>query len=172
MSLLQNAANDGRLSAAAVLIEAGANVNFLGGSLDRSALHYAGYRNNLAMTELLLDSGADPNIAALDGERPLHTAAFAGDLPIIMALLREGADVTAKNGRGHTAMDVANFRAAERFQFAQRPFTEIADYLKEQMEAAALRAEAERAQRETVAHDLATLKSRRPERFRLKPGKA
>lgn len=170
MSLLQNAANDGRLHAAAILIESGADVNFRGGSLDLSALHYAAYRNNSGMTELLLDSGADPNIAAKDGERPLHTAAFAGDLQIIRALLEAGADVAAKNGRGHTAMDVANFRAAERFQFAQRPFTEVAEYLKEQMEAAALRAEAERAQHETVVSNIATLKSKRPERFRIRPG--
>jgi ankyrin repeat protein len=169
ISLLQNAANDGRLESAAALVEAGANVDLQSGPHHWTALHYAASRNNARITQLLLDAKADPNAATPDGERPMHTAAFAGDLEVVMALVGAGADVTAKNNRGHTAMEIATLRAEERFQFAQAPFVDIAVYLKKQMEAAQLRADAERAQQETVAHDIAVLKSRHPGRFRLKP---
>ena len=169
ISLLQHAANNGRMQAAAALIEAGASLNQNNGPSHWTALHYAAYRNNAAMAQLLLDAKADPNVATPDGERPLHTAAHAGDLDVIKALVKAGADIFAKDARNHTAMDIATIRAAERLQFAQRPFTDIAEYLKQEMDAAAQRAEAARLQKETVAHDLAALKARHPERFRLKP---
>lgn len=170
MTLLQNAVNDGRIISAASLLEAGANVNLSGGGSHWTALHYAAYRTNREMTRLLLGAKADPNVATPDGERPLHTAAFAGDLEVAMQLVKAGADVMAKNSRGYTAMEIATFRAEERFQFAQKPFVEIAVYLKKEMEAVQLRADTERAQQDVAARTIAALKSRHPERYRIKPG--
>lgn len=169
LTLLQNAANEGKLTSAACLLEAGADVNLSGGPSHWTALHYAAYRTNPGMTRLLLNAKADPNAATPRGERPLHTAACAGDLEVVIELIKAGADPTAKDDRGHTAMEIATRRAEERLQFAQKPFVEVAVYLKKEMEAAELRADTERAQREASAQTIAALKSRHPERYRLKP---
>lgn len=169
LTLLQNAANEGRQAAAEALINLGADVNATGGPSHWTALHYAAYRNNRAMVEVLLRGQADPNIATPDAETALHTAAHAGDINVVVALIHGGADATAKDKRGHTAGKIAAIRAAERFQFAQQPFVEIADYLAGKVQEAELRVRRERQQREEVARDLSKLKALRPERCRLKP---
>jgi len=43
--------------------------------------------------QMLLKSGADPNITMENGETPLHVAARNGRLRIIRLLLQDGADL-------------------------------------------------------------------------------
>jgi cytohesin len=51
----------------------------------------------LALTQLLLEHGADPNIQQQDGDTPLHVAAFRGDVEATQLLLSYGAKVDIKN---------------------------------------------------------------------------
>lgn len=56
---------------------------------------------------LLLEAGADPNVADADGETPLHLAVRAGDAGLAQLLIRAGANVNARNFDGNTALDAA-----------------------------------------------------------------
>jgi ankyrin repeat protein len=60
-----------------------------------------------AMAALLLDHGADPNIAQQDGFTPLTAAAQDGNLPLTRLLLNAGARRNACNANNKTALDVA-----------------------------------------------------------------
>lgn len=78
--------------------------SFCGPNNDRSLLHYAVIRCDLAAARWLLRHGASPNVKSHDtdlyGERdtswtPLHHAARNGDVPTCKLLLAAGADVDA-----------------------------------------------------------------------------
>ena len=62
----------------------------------------------LAMTNLLLAYGADPNaVAAVSGSTPLHLAARSGAAAVVELLLRAGATLEARNRHGLTPLAVA-----------------------------------------------------------------
>jgi ankyrin repeat protein len=67
--------------------------------------------------KLLLDRGADPDIADAEGVTPLMNAARTRCLACVTALLEHGADVRRTDQHGNTALDVARragrTRAAE-----------------------------------------------------------
>ena len=56
-------------------------------------------------TRLLLDAGADPNIAAEDGCTPLMAAALSRSEACVTLLLHTGADAHARNADGRTVLD-------------------------------------------------------------------
>ena len=58
-------------------------------------------------TGFLLNQGADPNLAARDGETPLIAAARIGYMGALADLIRLRAKVDAANRRGETALIVA-----------------------------------------------------------------
>ena len=170
ITLLMNAANDGRISSAEALLEAGADPNVIGSPSGWTAMHYAAYRGNTGMAELLLKHNADTEIRSrLGGDTVLHTAAFNGTLELVKTLVEAGADIMAKDDRGNTAMQIAIYRSKDRFNLWGKPFGEVAEYLKNKMEEAELRAEAEKSRVAQVAADVAKLKSLKPERFRIRP---
>jgi ankyrin repeat protein len=72
-------------------------------------LYMAILLNNTAMTNLLLDNGAHPNISyqEIDGATPLHIAAIFDNISIVSKLLEKGAHINAKNMYGYTALDYA-----------------------------------------------------------------
>jgi ankyrin repeat protein len=63
---------------------------------------------------LLLRAGADPNSRTKLGETPLHTAAFYGNEAAVRLLVAHGADVTAKDAKGQSALSIAKDRVVRR----------------------------------------------------------
>ncbi|MCG8097488.1 MAG: ankyrin repeat domain-containing protein, partial [Candidatus Thiodiazotropha taylori] len=57
--------------------------------------------------KLLLEAGADVNLADSDGVTPLMEAARTGSGEIVTLLLQHNADKTNKDNEGHTAADIA-----------------------------------------------------------------
>lgn len=73
-------------------------------------LHCVCCDDDVCVTTLLLDAGADPNgITIDDGYTPLHWACVFGHLKIVQLLIRNGAmpSMDVKNIHGHTPLDIA-----------------------------------------------------------------
>jgi ankyrin repeat protein len=110
------AAQRGDATVAFAAIEDGVDVN--GKSPDgTTALHWAVYRDNLALVERLIAAGADVMAANEFGSTPLAEAATVGNAAVIEALLKAGAAVDAPGSDGQTALMVVarsgNTAAAE-----------------------------------------------------------
>ena len=73
-----------------------------------TALHWAAFRDDLALVKMLLGAGADVKAATRDGAlTPLFLACTNGNAAIIGALLGAGADANSVNGNGTTALMTA-----------------------------------------------------------------
>jgi ankyrin repeat protein len=110
------AAQRGDATVALAAIEDGVDVN--GKSPDgTTALHWAVYRDNLALVQRLIAAGADVSAANEFGSTPLAEAATVGNAAVIEALLKGGAPVDAPGSDGQTALMVVarsgNTAAAE-----------------------------------------------------------
>lgn len=85
----------GRASVVETLLGFGADVHLNGGSLGETALHIAAsldVEDAIECAQMLLKSGALPNIARNDGETALHIAARNPLFEMTRVLLMEGAD--------------------------------------------------------------------------------
>ena len=162
MPLLHRAASAGRLGAAQFLLEAGASPDLKGGPSANTALHFAAYRNDGAMAELLLRHGAALHETNGGGETPLHMAAHMGAADAVILLVKAGARLDLKNHGGQTPREVAEYRA-ETLQDAPE-FRQIAAFLYR----AEIAPKAEQMAQEKVARDLGALKSYNPHRYKLK----
>lgn len=67
-------------------------------------LMLASYNEQLEMTRVLLEHGADPQIANDMGQIPLAGAAFKGNAEMVRLLIEHGADVNARMPDGKTAL--------------------------------------------------------------------
>jgi ankyrin repeat protein len=75
---------------------------------ETTPLHWAAYNDDLALTKLLLASGAKADARTrLRGLTPLHMAAENGDAALIDALLQGGATADATNDSGTTPLMIA-----------------------------------------------------------------
>ncbi len=89
------AAQNGDVTTVRVLIDQGVDVNAAQGD-GMTALHWAAKQRDADLTELLLESGADPRAMTRIGSyTPLHLAARGGGAATVQALLEAGSDPTA-----------------------------------------------------------------------------
>jgi ankyrin repeat protein len=114
MTALLFAARDGNLGAVQALVESGADVNQVSGGDGTSPINIAIANGHYTVGKYLLDQGADPNLANLDGLTPLYATVnlrFApvswapnprtdqesvGSLELMEALLERGANPNAR----------------------------------------------------------------------------
>ncbi|XP_026106374.1 probable protein S-acyltransferase 23 isoform X1 [Carassius auratus] len=69
-----------------------------------TALHFAALHGNRPMAELLLNSGADPNIPCDSGITPFHFACRNGHIFIMHKMMQHGADLHIVDKQGKTSL--------------------------------------------------------------------
>ena len=105
---LHRAVTAGNLGRMQVLIAAGADLNAIETDGDFAPLHFAARLGQTSAAKLLLDAGADPNIANSVGMTPLLVASHFGTASIVKLLIEHGADVDALGTeQGIAALHVA-----------------------------------------------------------------
>ncbi|KAL2832517.1 ankyrin repeat-containing domain protein [Aspergillus cavernicola] len=87
-----------------LLIKAGVNVNSVTGINNVTPLLLATSKSHFRAAELLVNHGADVNIADTLGRSPLINAAELGTLSIVDLLVRRGADINHTNSAGRSAL--------------------------------------------------------------------
>jgi len=77
--------------------------------MNYTALHWAAATGHNDIVELLLHSGADPNVLTTNGDSPLHLATFKGHSLVVATLLKEEwkVDVDVRNRDGKKAEELA-----------------------------------------------------------------
>lgn len=101
------AAGMGYLDIMQILLDNGADANG-GGRL--TCLQHAVIRQQPAAVRLLLDKGADIQLASERGLTSLHFAVIRRDGEMVNILLGNGADVNAKDAHGRTPIDWAAYK--------------------------------------------------------------
>jgi hypothetical protein len=93
----------------AVLDKGTVDVNATVNGNDETALYLAVHYEVMGteVQQMLLDAGADPNVANRAGKTPLHLAAQIGRLDKIHPLLRHGGDLNRQDANGDTALHLA-----------------------------------------------------------------
>lgn len=77
-------------------------------SCGKSFLHELAREGDTLSAEVLIQAGANPDMADDEGRRPLHEAAFFGHLDMVVMLLRQGALLDAPiHPFGYTALFLA-----------------------------------------------------------------
>lgn len=117
------AAYFGRVESAEILLQRGADPNVEARNQTRtrpihSAIANRDHEAALAMARLLVDNGAEVDIAQEGGWTPLHQAAAHGQTQVVEMLLANGARPGRTSDDGRTASDMA--REAGHQQVAER----------------------------------------------------
>ncbi|CAK0754809.1 hypothetical protein CVIRNUC_002326 [Coccomyxa viridis] len=80
----------------------------IAGQSGYTPLHYAARAGHRDAVIMLLNAGADVNMATRAGRAtPLHRAAYMGHTVVADVLLERGADASLQDADGHTALDKA-----------------------------------------------------------------
>jgi ankyrin repeat protein len=102
---LHLAAFFGRQPAAERLLAAGAGLSTLSrNALHNTPLHAAVAGGHVDVSLLLIDAGADVNVADAGGHTPFHIAAEGGYVPVARALFARGADAHAVDVEDRTPL--------------------------------------------------------------------
>ena len=100
----------GNLAQVQAALNQGADINATGGAMQDTALIRAVDNNNYAVVEyLLLEHGADPNIADITGWTPLHVAVSRLLPAVVKLLLDKGADPTLRNNVDQIPAELLQF---------------------------------------------------------------
>merc|ERR1712037_1021524 len=83
------------------------NVNCRVRHFDVTPLHGAASQGHKEMVKLLIESGADPNVADIDGGRPLHWAVRNGHVEVAQLLIERGANPNLTDRYGGTPLHEA-----------------------------------------------------------------
>ena len=76
-------------------------------------LYEASANNNVELVRLLLDIGADINLANRDGETPLYVASLFGYVKMVRILAERGANINKANNVGATPLWIASAQGNE-----------------------------------------------------------
>ena len=105
-SPLADVIEENRREAALELIAEGADVNAAQGD-GTTPLHWATYKLDLELVQLLVDRGAKADTQNRYGATPLGEAVKSAHVPLTAALLEAGANANAANGDGETVLMLA-----------------------------------------------------------------
>ena len=105
-SEVADAAQNGNRGAVQKLIQQKADVNVpqVDGA---TALHWAVYRDDAELLDMLIRAGADVKAANSEGVTPLSMAALFGNAPVIDRLIKAGADAKQRGPSGETMVMLA-----------------------------------------------------------------
>lgn len=138
---LLEAAGQGHLEMARLLIDRGAKIDYTGMS-EGSPLTLAAYMGQVDFLRLFLAAGANPNLALpVGGETALHMAAVANRTKAALLLLDAGAN---PNQHARSGVVTSMFDGSVKL-WGETPFHYAAAYGDEEMLQAMLRAGADRA---------------------------
>ena len=87
-----------------MLIEAGADVNSIGGESTATPAMWAAQKSHYYIVNLMLKNGADPLIKDSQGNNMLHQSTFDGNLHQIILLLHSGVPVDVRDANLHTCL--------------------------------------------------------------------
>ncbi len=101
---LHHSIDEGKLEAAVLLINHGADVNAVNYKTE-TPLHLASYDGNAAAVKLLLENNADVTLREMRDRTPLFLACnWGNDLETVRLLIDAGSDVNDKNSRGEVIL--------------------------------------------------------------------
>lgn len=169
LTLLQHAVSRNSYISATLLLEGGVDPDLKSrGTHHYTALHYAAERDNQQMIELLVTHKAKTDVTDKYKQTPLHVAAHEGNPRAVYALTKAGADIFAKDGNGHTALDIAIRRKSEVLDFQWQEYGDIERFLTRKMDEAHKASVAfKQAQDNKIGKDIETLKKKNPNRYKL-----
>ncbi|KAL2850369.1 ankyrin repeat-containing domain protein [Aspergillus pseudodeflectus] len=107
------AAFAGQTAAIQLLVDYGANANYVCTQNGKTGLHYAATSGSESAVALLLDLGLDPDACNHQKATPLIWAAAAGHAGTVHLLLAQPTDVNAQRAAGKTALLYAAWRRHE-----------------------------------------------------------
>ena len=97
------------------ILDQGFDLNCIRPNQGRTLLHGCANRGTKKAVAWLLEKGSNPNALDLNGNTPLHVAAQRNTYPgVIEALIAAGADITAVDGDGQTALEIAKANGRDR----------------------------------------------------------
>lgn len=94
----------GDLSMASLLITLGANVNAQLMRTKRTPLMISLFHNNLHISALLLDKGADTSLKDCNGLTCMHYAIDSGNLETVRFVVEHGIDINVADNKGWTGL--------------------------------------------------------------------
>ena len=107
LSSLHIAVENGKAAVVEALLGHGANVHLKGGQTQETPLHIAARIDEAKgekCTKMLVQSGADPNLAMGDGRTAVHIAASCGNLMVLRSLLQNGGSAELEDAEGETPL--------------------------------------------------------------------